>query len=159
MIYGLDFINLYTDCPGVRYNQGWVCRRRVSKSSLCKLVSDPQYNNILYGTTLSHTYCGTYSVGQPKHSRVMAGGLEGEFFFGSKAEVCTSDPSQLVFMWPDIALRLLNFIQEHRGLLNIRYPIEHGIVTHWDDMERIWNVSYQSHSNPTSSVHLSHNVM
>ena len=30
-----------------------------------------------------------YSVGQPKHSRVMAGGLEGEFFFGSKAEVCT----------------------------------------------------------------------
>ena len=27
------------------------------------------------------------SVGQPKHSRVMAGGLEGEYFFGSKAEV------------------------------------------------------------------------
>ena len=54
------------------------------------------------------------------------------------------------------------FIQEHRGLLNIRYPIEHGIVTHWDDMERIWNVSYlisQSHSNATSSAHLSHNVM
>ena len=34
-------------------------------------------------------------------------------------------------------------IQEHRGLLNIRYPIEHGIVTHWDDMERIWNVSFK----------------
>ena len=34
------------------------------------------------------------SVGQPKHSRVMAGGLEGEFFFGSKAEVCMR-PSSL----------------------------------------------------------------
>ena len=34
-----------------------------------------------------------HSVGQPKHSRVMAGGLEGEFFFGSKAEVCMSHES------------------------------------------------------------------
>ena len=39
-----------------------------------------------------------HSVGQPKHSRVMAGGLEGEFFFGSKAEVSTKlfDPNLLI---------------------------------------------------------------
>ena len=40
-----------------------------------------------------------HSVGQPKHSRVMAGGLEGEFFFGSKAEVCMSRPSSLICWW------------------------------------------------------------
>lgn len=64
--------------------------------------------------------------------------------------VCVHLVCQLVVMCR------IYYIQEHRGLLNIRYPIEHGIVTHWDDMERIWNVSYQishSHSNPPSGVY------
>ncbi|CAG9329712.1 unnamed protein product [Blepharisma stoltei] len=29
--------------------------------------------------------------------------------------------------------------QANRGVLNLNYPIEHGIVTNWDDMERIWH--------------------
>jgi centractin len=58
-----------------------------------------------------------HSVGRPKHVRVMAGGLEGDTFIGRKA-------------------------QEFRGLLKIKYPMEHGIVTDWDDMERIWNWVY-----------------
>ena len=45
----------------------------------------------------------------------MAGALEGDLFIGPKAK-------------------------EHRGLLNIKYPIEHGIVTDWNDMEQIWTV-------------------
>ena len=57
------------------------------------------------------------SVGRPKHIRVMAGGLEGDVFIGRKA-------------------------QEFRGLLKIKYPMEHGIVTDWDDMERIWSWVY-----------------
>lgn len=57
------------------------------------------------------------SVGRPKHIRVMAGALEGDVFIGKKA-------------------------QEFRGLLKIKYPMEHGIVTDWDDMERIWNWVY-----------------
>lgn len=57
------------------------------------------------------------SVGRPKHIRVMAGALEGDVFIGRKA-------------------------QEFRGLLKIKYPIEHGIVTDWDDMERIWSWVY-----------------
>jgi actin-related protein len=57
------------------------------------------------------------SVGRPKHIRVMAGGLEGDMFIGRRA-------------------------QEFRGLLKIKYPMEHGIVTDWDDMERIWNWVY-----------------
>lgn len=32
--------------------------------------------------------------------------------------------------------------QELRGLLKIQYPMEHGIVNDWDDMERIWNWVY-----------------
>lgn len=57
------------------------------------------------------------SVGRPKHLRVMAGAIEGDMFIGRKA-------------------------QELRGLLKIRYPMTHGIVTDWDDMEKIWNHVY-----------------
>lgn len=57
-------------------------------------------------------------VGRPKHLRVLAGALEGDVFIGKRAE-------------------------ELRGLLKIRYPLEHGIVTDWDDMERIWQFVYQ----------------
>lgn len=47
----------------------------------------------------------------------MAGALEGDLFVGPIAE-------------------------EHRGLLSLRYPMEHGIVTDWNDMERIWSYVY-----------------
>jgi centractin len=47
----------------------------------------------------------------------MAGALEGDLFVGPKAE-------------------------DHRGLLSIKYPMEHGIVTDWNDMERIWTHIY-----------------
>ncbi|KYK60618.1 Actin-related protein, ARP1 class [Drechmeria coniospora] len=57
-------------------------------------------------------------VGRPKHLRVLAGALEGDVFIGQKAAT------------------------ELRGLLKIRYPLEHGIVTDWDDMERIWEYVY-----------------
>eukprot|EP01102_Stenamoeba_stenopodia_P008270 TRINITY_DN2361_c0_g1_i1.p1 TRINITY_DN2361_c0_g1~~TRINITY_DN2361_c0_g1_i1.p1 ORF type:complete len:389 (-),score=61.36 TRINITY_DN2361_c0_g1_i1:173-1339(-) len=29
--------------------------------------------------------------------------------------------------------------QRKRGLLSLRYPIKHGVVTEWDDMEAIWH--------------------
>jgi centractin len=47
----------------------------------------------------------------------MAGAVEGDVFIGRRA-------------------------QELRGLLKIRYPIEHGIVNDWEDMERIWQYIY-----------------
>ncbi|VDM92585.1 unnamed protein product [Litomosoides sigmodontis] len=56
-------------------------------------------------------------VGRPKHTRVMAGALEGDLFVGPKA-------------------------QEYRGLLALKYPMEHGIVTDWNDMERVWQYIY-----------------
>ena len=32
--------------------------------------------------------------------------------------------------------------QAKRGILTLKYPIEHGIVTNWDDMERIWHHTF-----------------
>jgi len=32
--------------------------------------------------------------------------------------------------------------QQKRGILKIRYPIEHGIITNWDDMEKIWHHTF-----------------
>ncbi|KAL4838754.1 hypothetical protein H8958_012820 [Nasalis larvatus] len=29
--------------------------------------------------------------------------------------------------------------QSKRGILTLKYPIEHGIVTNWEDMEKIWH--------------------
>ncbi|KAI2659565.1 Beta-centractin [Labeo rohita] len=65
-------------------------------------------------------------VGRPKHVRVMAGALEGDLFIGPKAE-------------------------EHRGLLSVRYPMEHGIVKDWNDMERIWQYVYSKEQLQTFS--------
>lgn len=56
-------------------------------------------------------------VGRPKHKRVMAGAAEGETFIGSKVE-------------------------ELRGILTLRYPMSHGIVENWNDMELIWRHVY-----------------
>eukprot|EP00055_Hartaetosiga_balthica_P016735 m.106915 g.106915 ORF g.106915 m.106915 type:complete len:433 (-) comp9166_c0_seq1:1636-2934(-) len=57
------------------------------------------------------------SVGRVKHERVMAGSLDEEFV-GNKAI-------------------------EHRGLLKLNYPMEHGTITDKDDMKKIWNHVYQ----------------
>ncbi|ORZ41352.1 putative centractin [Catenaria anguillulae PL171] len=56
-------------------------------------------------------------VGRPKHLRIMAGAVEGNTFIGRHA-------------------------QELRGLLRINYPMEHGIVDNWEDMEAIWSHLY-----------------
>jgi len=56
-------------------------------------------------------------VGRPKHVRVMVGDLPSDVFVGKKAE-------------------------EYRGLLKINYPMEHGVVNKWQDMEVLWNFLY-----------------
>jgi len=69
------------------------------------------------GEDVPKCYFPSY-VGRPKHVRTMAGALEGDVFIGPQA-------------------------QQYRGLFKINYPLEHGIVTDWDDMERIWQYVYQ----------------
>mmetsp|Transcript_30564 Transcript_30564/g.33382 ORF Transcript_30564/g.33382 Transcript_30564/m.33382 type:complete len:410 (+) Transcript_30564:45-1274(+) len=70
-------------------------------------------------------------VGRIKHPRVMPGGaLEGnDLFIGTKVE-------------------------EHRGALRIDYPIEHGIIQNWSDMEKVWSHLYsKDHLNVISEDH------
>lgn len=58
----------------------------------------------------------------------MAGALEGNTFIGPTA-------------------------QKNRGLLKIKYPMEHGIITDWDDMERIWQYVYSDELRILSEEH------
>ncbi|KAG5457955.1 MAG: actin-domain-containing protein [Olpidium bornovanus] len=67
-------------------------------------------------------------VGRPKHHRIMAGAVEGDVFIGRQA-------------------------QELRGLLKINFPMEHGVVTDWDDMERIWQHVYSEELKTLSEEH------
>ena len=56
-------------------------------------------------------------VGRPRYNVVMAGMGNKEAYVGDEALA-------------------------KKGILTIRYPIEHGIVTNWDDMEKIWHHTF-----------------
>ncbi|GFS08268.1 actin [Elysia marginata] len=56
-------------------------------------------------------------TGRPKYETVMAGMGYKDTYIGDEA-------------------------QAKRGMLSMRYPVEHGIVTNWDDMERIWHHTF-----------------
>jgi len=58
-------------------------------------------------------------VGRPKNPEIMVGMDYQDAFVGDEAQV-------------------------RRGILTIRYPIEHGIVTNWEDMEKIWHYAFYS---------------
>ncbi|EME28953.1 Actin [Galdieria sulphuraria] len=56
-------------------------------------------------------------VGRPRHKAIMVGMGQKDCYVGDEA-------------------------QAKRGLLSLVYPIEHGIVNNWEDMERIWSHTF-----------------
>lgn len=58
-------------------------------------------------------------VGRHRHQEVMYGIGRKDFFVGDEA-------------------------QAKRGMLTLKYPIEHGIVNNWDDMEKIWEHTFNN---------------
>lgn len=67
-------------------------------------------------------------VGRTKHVRIMPGGVEEDVFLG-------------------------RLVEEKRGLLKLTHPMEHGIVEHWTDMERLWQYIYEEELNVRSGDH------
>lgn len=58
-------------------------------------------------------------VGRPRHAGVMVGPGVKDSYIGEEA-------------------------LSRRGTLTLRYPIEHGIVTNWDDLERLWHHTFHN---------------
>lgn len=65
-------------------------------------------------------------IGRPKFPNIMPGMNNKDFYIGEEA-------------------------QAKKGVLKLEYPIEHGIVSNWNDMERIWHHCFYNELRVTPS--------
>eukprot|EP00929_Paragymnodinium_shiwhaense_P044206 TRINITY_DN2268_c0_g1_i1.p1 TRINITY_DN2268_c0_g1~~TRINITY_DN2268_c0_g1_i1.p1 ORF type:complete len:376 (-),score=72.66 TRINITY_DN2268_c0_g1_i1:255-1382(-) len=46
--------------------------------------------------------------------------------------------------------------QARRGVLNLKYPLEHGVITNWTDMEKVWHHTFYNELRVCPSEHPVH---
>ena len=92
------------------------CRNVSHQQQLFSELPSPgrsHYTNYWYSWVQTIHYVNPYGVGGPRHEGVMVG-------MGQK-DSYIEDESQC-----------------KRGILALKYPIQHGRATNWVDMEKIW---------------------
>lgn len=89
-------------------------------------------------------------VGRPKYQKVMVGSLLDSTGGGASGGAGVGGAGGA---GGDDDVFIGNAAQNNRGLLKLRYPIEHGIVTNWDDMERVWHHTYHQDLKTQSEDH------